>query len=99
MANARLTDYLIALTRCRNVDRTLTNSSPTANGLLSSRDHGLLICETQLMIEKAGSLLNGINFTDFKEDVAELLDVKRGIQNQSRVIQRIVWTYSKELRL
>ena len=51
------------------------------------------------MVQKAESLLNGINFRDFKEDVAELLDVKRGIEIQSRVLQRIVWTYSKELRL
>jgi nuclear-control-of-ATPase protein 2 len=82
----------------RNIDRTLNNSSPTNDGMLSYKDHGLLLCEVQLLRERATAVLPGNVLREFVEDVNDLIDIRNGVKKQVRVVERIQWAYSKWLR-
>lgn len=82
----------------RNIDRTLNNSSPTNDGMLSYKDHGLLLCEVQLLRERATAVLPGNVLREFVEDVNDLIDIRHGVKKQIKVVERIQWAYSKWLR-
>lgn len=82
----------------RNIDRTLTNSSPTTDGMLSYKDHGLLLCEVHVLRERAAAVLPGNVHREFIEDINDLIDIRNGIKRQSKVVERIQWAYSKWLR-
>jgi nuclear control of ATPase protein 2 len=82
----------------RNIDRTLTNSSPTSDGMLSYKDHGLLLCEVHILRERATAVLPGNVHREFIEDINDLIDIRNGIKRQSKVVERIQWAYSKWLR-
>ena len=73
-------------------------STPTTNGILSYKDHGLLLCEVQVLLEKAAALLPGSIHREFLEDVKDLIDIRAGIQRQMKVVERITWAYAKWLR-
>jgi nuclear-control-of-ATPase protein 2 len=88
----------VTLSTCRNIDRTLTLSTPTANGILSYKDHGLLLCEVQVLREKAAAVLPGNIHREFLEDVKDLIDIRAGVQRQMQAVERITWTYAKWLR-
>lgn len=78
----------------RNVDRILSGSSAIRgenNGMLTYKEHGLLLCEVHVLREFArGVLPRGVG-GEFVEDVEELVDVRRGVVNQVRVLERIRW--------
>ena len=86
------------LTPTRNIDRILTASTPTENGVLSYKDHGLLLCEAHVLRQRTVSVLPGEIHREFLEDVNDLLDIGYGIPRQVKVLERIQWAYAKWLR-
>ncbi|RPA91919.1 NCA2-domain-containing protein [Choiromyces venosus 120613-1] len=90
----------------RNVDRILTGSAAyrtgerddDRGGVLTYKEHGLLLCEVHLLREFAKKALPTGVWTEFVEDVEELVDVRRGVKNQFRVLERIRWAYAKWVR-
>lgn len=79
----------------RNVDRTLAGSSLTTNGILNFKDHGLLICDAEYLLQRARAVLKGADFRKFNEDVSDLIDIQRGADRQLQVVRRIGYTYSR----
>ncbi|KAL1963310.1 hypothetical protein VTN77DRAFT_8533 [Rasamsonia byssochlamydoides] len=79
----------------RNIDRILTRSSSGSNNILSYKDHGYFICEIHIMSYRAKYTLPRSVFHDFKEDMADLMDVSRGVDKQLKAVSRIQWAYSK----
>ncbi|RMZ87385.1 hypothetical protein DV736_g5390, partial [Chaetothyriales sp. CBS 134916] len=82
----------------RNIDRTLNNSIPTPNGLLSYKDHGLLLCEVNVLRRRAALVLPGNVQREFFEDLNDLMDIRIGVARQIKVLERIRWAYSKWFR-
>jgi nuclear control of ATPase protein 2 len=82
----------------RNIDRTLTTSTPTNNGMLSYKDHGLLLCEGHVLRQRAAQVLPGNVQREFLEDFNDLMDIRIGIDRQIKVLERIQWAYSRWLR-
>ncbi|KAI1409090.1 NCA2-domain-containing protein [Hypoxylon sp. FL1857] len=81
----------------RNIDRILSEATPSPNNLLSYKDHGLLVCEVHVLRRLALSLIPADILKDFLEDLDDLANLK-GIQSQLRALDRIRWAYSKWLR-
>ncbi|KAI2780854.1 ATP synthase regulation protein NCA2 [Daldinia loculata] len=81
----------------RNIDRILSEATPSPNNLISYKDHGLLVCEVHVLRQLAHSLLPADIEKDFLEDLDDLANLK-GIQSQLRALDRIRWAYSKWLR-
>lgn len=81
----------------RNIDRILSEATPSPNNLLSYKDHGLLICEVHVLRRLAHSVLPVDIEKDFLEDLDDLANLK-GIQSQSRALDRIRWAYSKWMK-
>lgn len=79
----------------RKVSRALTSSSPSANGILSYEDHGVLICEAELLLQRAKFSLNEPQYREFQEDIRDLMDFRQGIDRQLKVVERIRWAYSR----
>ncbi|KAL1955394.1 hypothetical protein VTO42DRAFT_8614 [Malbranchea cinnamomea] len=77
----------------RAVDRVLTASEPLPRGVLSYKDHGLLLCEVELLRQRARQVLPGVTYHEFQEDLAELLNVRVGVERQRKVLERIRWAY------
>lgn len=65
--------------------------------MLSYKEHGLLVCEMHMLRQDSVAVLPGEMQREFVEDVADLLDVKTGVERQGRVVERIRWTYWKWL--
>ncbi|KAI9044187.1 NCA2 family protein [Aspergillus affinis] len=80
----------------RNVHRTAT-SSITAVGLSAYKDHGLLICDSEVLLQKAKLILRGADLRAFQEDVGDLVDQNRS-GKQLDVVARMGWVYSKWLQ-
>ncbi|KAI9731088.1 MAG: Nuclear control of ATPase protein 2 [Claussenomyces sp. TS43310] len=81
----------------RNIDRILSLSTPSTNGMLSYKDHGLLLCEVHVLRRHAEKLFPGEIRREFLEDVNELADIRIGIDRQLQVVQRIRWAYARWL--
>lgn len=81
----------------RNIDRILTLSTPSSSGMLSYKDHGLLLCEVHILRSRASRLFPGEIEREFLEDVDELGNISIGIERQRKVIDRIRWAYAKWL--
>ncbi|KAI0890446.1 NCA2-domain-containing protein [Annulohypoxylon maeteangense] len=79
----------------RNIDRILSEATPTPNNLLSYKDHGLLVCEVHVLRRLAQNLIPADIEKDFLEDLDDLANLK-GIQSQLRALDRIRWAYSNE---
>ncbi|KAI1665849.1 atp synthase regulation protein nca2 [Pyrenophora tritici-repentis] len=79
----------------RNIDRILTGATPTEDGEISYKDHGLLLCEVHLLRQAASGILPRRIFQDFLVEIDELVDVRSGLQRQQKVVERIRWAYSK----
>jgi len=83
----------------RNIDRILTGSAAyrtgerddDRGGVLTYKEHGLLLCEVHVLREFARKALTTGVWSEFLEDVEELVDVRRGVKNQFRVLERIRW--------
>ncbi|GFG21271.1 GTP-binding protein ypt2 [Aspergillus udagawae] len=82
----------------RDVDRTLTLSTPTDSGVLTYKDHGLLVCGADILLQKAATILRGADLRDFQEDIGDLLDIHIGTQRQTQVVSRIGWVYSRWIK-
>lgn len=81
----------------RNIDRILSGSTSSDSGMLSYKDHGMLLCEVHLLRQKAQRILSGEIYNEFLEEVNDLVDLRTGIEGQTRVVERIRWAYSKWL--
>lgn len=79
----------------RNIDRVLTNSTPTDFGELYYKDHGLLLCEVHVLRQEAMKVMPGQVFRELVEDIDELVDVRTGVKKQEKVVQRIRWAYKR----
>ncbi|EER28297.1 Nuclear control of ATPase protein 2 [Coccidioides posadasii str. Silveira] len=79
----------------RAVNRILASSVPTPTGVLSYKDHGLLICEAEILRRRAYAVLPGHIYHEFHEDLTDLLNVSSGIVQQLRVLEQIRWAYSR----
>jgi len=90
----------------RNIDRILTGSAAyrtgerddDRGGVLTYKEHGLLLCEVHVLREFAKKALPTGVWSEFVEDVEDLVDVRRGVKNQFRVLERIKWAYAKWIR-
>lgn len=81
----------------RSIDRILTVATPSPNGILSYKDHGLLLCELHTLRSRTEKLFPGEIKREFLEDVNELGDIRSGLVRQLQVLQRIRWAYAKWL--
>ena len=66
----------------------------TAVGFSAYRDHGILICDTEILLQKAKMILKGPDLRAFQEDVGDLVDQNRS-GKPTDVIARMGWVYSK----
>lgn len=82
---------------CSNIDRIL-DCSPPSNGILSYKDHGMLLCEIHILRQSAQRVMPRGVFAEFLEEVDELIDLHAGIERQIRVVDRIRWAYSEWIR-
>ncbi|KAL8834035.1 MAG: hypothetical protein Q9170_003966, partial [Blastenia crenularia] len=73
----------------RNIDRILSGSVPSTNGMLSYKDHGMLLCEIHILRQSAQRAMPGNVFAEFLEEINELTDLRTGIERQLRVADRI----------
>ena len=88
----------ILLITYRNIDRTLNTSTPTQSGILSYKDHGLLLCEIHVLRKRAALALPGNVQREFFEDINDLMEIRIGVERQIKVLERIRWAYSKWLQ-
>ncbi|KAH8690983.1 ATP synthase regulation protein NCA2-domain-containing protein [Talaromyces proteolyticus] len=79
----------------RNVNRILSEASSTPKGILSYRDYGLFISEAYVMSQSSQYTLPRSVLGDFKQDLADLMDVGKGVKSQMNVVGRIQWMYSR----
>ncbi|KAJ5273943.1 hypothetical protein N7478_009068 [Penicillium angulare] len=79
--------------RLRHVTRILTSASLSSNGVISYKDSGRLICEAEALLQQAKTVLGGLQYREFREDIGDLLDIQGGVTKQLRVVERIRWTY------
>ncbi|KAI9760125.1 MAG: C-4 sterol methyl oxidase [Chaenotheca gracillima] len=82
----------------RNVDRLLRASTASESGMLSYKDHGLLLCEVQVLRQAAMKVLPKESHHEFLEDLGDLLDIRTGVKPQLKVLKRIRWAYGKWFR-
>ncbi|MCJ1405463.1 Nuclear control of ATPase protein 2 [Xylographa trunciseda] len=81
----------------RNIDRILTAATPSNNGMLSYKEHGLLLCEVHVLRQNGQQVLPGEINREFLEEINDLVDFRTGVERQIRVVERIRWAYSKWL--
>lgn len=82
----------------RNIDRILTASTPSKHGMLSYKEHGLLLCEVHILRQTAQQVLPGEIGREFLEEINDLVDIRTGVERQLKVVERIRWAYWKWLR-
>ncbi|KAL8932009.1 MAG: hypothetical protein Q9211_006587, partial [Gyalolechia sp. 1 TL-2023] len=78
----------------RNIDRILSGSVPSNNGMLSYKDHGMLLCEIHILRQSSQRVMPPNVFAEFLEEMNELTDLRTGIERQVRIVDRIRWAYS-----
>ena len=82
----------------RNIDRILSAATPANNGMLSYKEHGLLLCEVHILRQRAQKALPGEIYNEFLEEINDLVDLRTGVDRQIRVVERIRWAYAKWLQ-
>ncbi|KAI9861929.1 MAG: Nuclear control of ATPase protein 2 [Trichoglossum hirsutum] len=87
----------IMLRVLRNIDRTLMTASSSNNAILSYKEHGLLLCEVDLLRKLAKQMMPSEIHREFIEEVDDLIDIRTGVGKQLRVIERIRWAFAKWL--
>ena len=87
----------VMVRQLRNIDRVLTNSTPTEFGELFYKDHGLLLCEVHLLRQEAKKSMPQQVYREFIEEVEELVDVRMGVKRQQKVVDRMRWAYARWL--
>ncbi|CEL02454.1 hypothetical protein ASPCAL03624 [Aspergillus calidoustus] len=78
----------------RNIHRILSSSNPAVDGRLPYKSRGLLICNAEILLTKAQTMLKGADLRAFQEDIADLVDENRA-DKQLQVVERMLWTFSK----
>ncbi|QUC22557.1 uncharacterized protein UV8b_06798 [Ustilaginoidea virens] len=81
----------------RNIDRILSEARPTENNVLSYKDHGLLLCEVHVLRSYSRNLMPRDVEKEFLEDLEDLANIK-GVQVQTKALERIRWAYAKWLK-
>lgn len=66
--------------------------------MLSYKDHGMLLCEAHILRQRARSVLPGEIYNELLEEVNDIVDLRTGVERQTRVVERIRWAYSKWLQ-
>ncbi|KAF2716368.1 ras-domain-containing protein [Polychaeton citri CBS 116435] len=74
----------------RNIDRILTNATPTEYGELSYREQGLLLSEAHVLRNTAAKAMPSQIAKEFAEDIEELCDVRTGVDKQRRIIKLLL---------
>lgn len=82
----------------RNIDRILSGSTPSETGILSYKDHGMLLCEVHTLRQKSQRVLPSEIYNEFLEEVKDLVDLRTGFERQTRVVERIRWAYATWLQ-
>lgn len=82
----------------RSIDRIMVGSTPADNGMLSYKDHGMLLCEVHVLRQEAQRILPKHIYNEFLEDLNDLVELRIGIERQIQVAERIRWAYWKWLR-
>jgi len=83
------------LRQMRNIDRILTNSTPTDFGELFYKDQGLLLCEVHGLRQAAETVMPNEIYREFSEDADDLCDVRIGAERQRMTAARIRWAYGR----
>ena len=83
---------------CRNIDRILTASTASKHGMLSYKEHGLLLCEVHVLRQNGQRVLPGEIGREFLEEINDLVDIRTGVERQLKVVERIRWAYWKWLQ-
>lgn len=85
----------------RNIDRilSLSSSNLSAGGVLSYKEHGLLLSEAHVLRQTLLQVLPVQVSAEFLEDLNELSDLRTGVERQVRVVNRIRWAYAKWLQV
>ncbi|KAL2796533.1 ATP synthase regulation protein NCA2-domain-containing protein [Aspergillus keveii] len=78
----------------RNIHRILSTATPAVDGRLPYRSRGLLICNAEILLTKAQSMLKGADLRAFQEDIGDLVDENRA-DKQLQVVERMLWSFSK----
>lgn len=78
-----------------NIDRILSASAPSSNGMLSYKDHGMLLCEVHVLRQSAGGVMPGEIYAEFLEEINDLVELRTGVERQIRVVDRIRWAYAR----
>lgn len=81
----------------RNIDRIFADAMPLETGIISYKDHGLLLCEVHVLRKLVHGLLPGDIEKEFLEDLDNLANLKR-VQFQVRALERIRWAYARWLK-
>ena len=63
--------------------------------MLSYKEHGLLLCEVHVLRQRAVRALPGDIHRDFLEEIRDLVDIRTGVERQTRVVDRMRWAYAK----
>ena len=66
--------------------------------MVTYKEHGLILCEVHILRQRALQMLPSQINQEFLEDVNELVDMRTGIERQSKVVERIRWAYGRWLR-
>ncbi|KAI9721025.1 MAG: hypothetical protein M1812_002504 [Candelaria pacifica] len=82
----------------RNIDRILSASTSSNNGMLSYKEHGLLLCEIHVLRQNSQRVLPGDIHREFLEEVDDLVDIRTGVNRQLKVVERMRWAYARWLR-
>ncbi|KAI9817359.1 MAG: Nuclear control of ATPase protein 2 [Thelocarpon impressellum] len=82
----------------RNTHRILTASTSSNNGMLSYKEHGLLLCEVHVLRRLARNILPSEIHREFLEEIGDLVDIRTGVERQLKVVERMRWAYDKWMR-
>lgn len=81
----------------RNIDRILTASPQTNEGMLSIEEYGLLVCEAIVLRDIAARTFSKQALRNFTQDFDDLIDNTSDVGRQIRVADRIRWAYARWL--
>lgn len=85
----------VMIRQLRNIDRVLSNSTPTDFGELFYKDQGMLLCEVHVLRQEARRTMPDRVYREFVDEVEELVDVRSGVKRQKSVVDRMRWAYAR----
>ena len=65
--------------------------------MLSYGEHGLLLCEVDLLRELARRIMPSDINREFVEEIGDLANIRTGVGRQLRVVERIRWAFANWL--